>query len=116
MSAVIQYKIQFADKKINNTYRKTMYSPNSALNQFITDYRSPSVVSTYLISPINDVLNGTNGSDTIISESMISVSISSTICKFYQDPDYLPTASPDFSLPTQDLLEIVQAWLNYLQN
>jgi hypothetical protein len=50
----------------------------------------------------------------LISESMISVVVSSDISKFYQDPNYSITESSDYSIPTQDLKEIVEVWMNYL--
>ncbi|MDN5288988.1 MAG: hypothetical protein JWR38_5262 [Mucilaginibacter sp.] len=115
MSTVIDiYKIQFVKKFLINEYIKTISSPNSVLDQFITDYRTPNNVNNFLLSEINNVLNGISSAETLISESMISVIVSSNISKFYQDPDYSVTDNPDYSMPTQDLKEIAEAWMSYL--
>lgn len=110
------YKVQFLKRVINKRTLKLIYSINDVLDQCISDYKTADEVNNFLISEINKVLNGVSSSETIISESMVSVVISSDISKFYQDPNYSPTSSPDYSIPTQDLKVIVEAWLSYLQS
>ncbi|MBS1520284.1 MAG: hypothetical protein JST50_04770 [Bacteroidetes bacterium] len=117
MSTILEtYKVQFSKRIINKRTLKLIYSINDVLDQCIADYKTVDEVNNFLIAEINKVLNGVSSSETIISESMVSVVISSDTTKFYQDPNYSPTASPDYSIPTQDFKVIAQAWLSYLQN
>ena len=115
MSNVIDtYKIKFVTRNFNGSLWNVTNSTNAVLSQLIGDYKTPDEVNNFLISEINNVLNGSIASETIISESMISANLSLQTTGLYQDPDYDPSSSADFELPTSDLLLIAKAWLNYI--
>lgn len=115
MSTTIEtYQIRFVTRFIQNGYKEQMYSINHVLSQFVNDYKTIDEVNDFLISEIDNVIDGISASETIVSESMVSAEITSSVTNLFQDPDATPTDPPDISLPTSDLKEIAEAWLNYL--
>lgn len=115
MSLVIEmYQIQFVTKFIQGEYEEQIYSNNDVLSQFVNDYNADYLINDYLLSPINEVLNGTVSERTIVSESCVFAKMTSNVTKLFRQRYYKPTDPPNFSLPTSDLKEIAEAWLNYI--
>lgn len=91
-----------------------MSSISQVLNQFITDFRTAMEVNDFLIYYINNVLKGGKVREVIECQSMILVEILSGICRFYSSVEDLSVA--DFSIPTNDLKKIAEAWMFYLHD
>lgn len=115
MSTILEtYKIQFVTRFIQDDYEDQFYSINSVLSQFVNGYTDVDEVSIFLLSKINDVLNGIVSQILMKSETMVTAKISNNMTELFWDSHSSSTDPPDYSLSTSDLKEIAEAWLNYL--
>lgn len=111
-----KYKIQFVKKCLIDGYVKTMCSSNECLDQFITDYKTADDINYFLLNRINKVINGVSAGEMIISESMVTVIAAGDTTDLYFDLDSSLPGQKEFSLPTNDLRIIVEAWLAYVSS
>ncbi len=107
------YNINFQNRIENSKFHgrnidKFPYTDNSILTTFLYDFNAREI-NEYLISDIEDVLNGiipeaTNGSE------IITIGIEPVNTIFYIDD--VGTNYPE--IPTKDFLEIVIGWRDFL--
>src|ERR1700749_4313319 len=108
------YSIQFGNRKFDDLNLNFMNSRDTILGSSISDYRNSSDINTFLLGPLTDVINQEKTSETIVTESLVSISISEYYTKFYQKRDYALTDPPDFTFPTADLKTLVTGWLTFV--
>lgn len=120
METLKKYNISFAKVIIHNTAFNKVHSNNTWLSLLVKDHNT--------ISEANRLLNGVN---TAISENkqnpqwgfptqgMVIAVVDAVNTKIYEDLEEYAnnkSISPSFTLPTLDFKEIVEAWIQYLQN
>ena len=116
MSTTLEtYKIQFVTKFIQGGYEDQFYSINSVFSQFVNGYTDTDEVSIFLLSAINDVVTGVVPQILMKSETMVTAKISNDNTELFWLSHSASVDPPDYSLPTNDLQEIAEAWLDYLQ-
>ena len=106
-----KYDIKFEN---STEFGKLMFSPNLILNQFavdtITEY---DLIDT--IEALNSVLKREVLNLSFSTDSYVTLDVEKEITKFYDHPEFIKNNSVLFSLPTNDLKEIILSWKEYLE-
>lgn len=110
------YEVKFSSPA-NFPLINDISSVNDFLSIFVGDHYTITEACS-LVKTINEFLiNGTEDSIFLYTESLIAAVISKTDTNIYESmDDYLDdnTLSPTYSLPTADFLIIVTAWKDYI--
>ncbi|MBN2746089.1 MAG: hypothetical protein JXR34_05125 [Bacteroidales bacterium] len=113
MSVIENYKVRFY---ISDLVGAAIKTNNGLLSSFIWEY-CDSDEAIDLLDAINDVLNGSLTIADGVTQGLIFVKILANTTSLYKNADAYfedETIAPDYTIPTTDLKEIVEAWLDYL--
>ncbi|WP_304068314.1 hypothetical protein [Pedobacter glucosidilyticus] len=120
METLKKYNISFAKVIIHNTTHNRVHSNNSWLSLLVKDHKTISDANR-LLDGINTAINENwqNSDWGYPTQGMVIAIIDSDYTKIYEDLEEYAnnkSISPSFTLPTLDFKEIVEAWIQYLQN
>ncbi|WEK20376.1 MAG: hypothetical protein P0Y49_04380 [Candidatus Pedobacter colombiensis] len=112
MSVIQNYKINFFKRDILNRIYFGMNSSSNLLDQFITDdQKIEDVIET--LEALIALKNGEISKMDYSSQSLVTIVANANNAAIYDRPDYTSN-SPQFSISTQDLIIIVEAWKDYI--
>ncbi|WP_241330719.1 hypothetical protein [Chryseobacterium arthrosphaerae] len=123
MSVLEDYKVSFIIKRIHNSDYKLMQSISPALDGIFFEFRRIEECDI-LLEIINAQLRNSESGEyffptqglglIIITHFMTSIYID--VEKYDTNPEVNPEVNADYTLPTADLKEIVEAWKNFVVN
>lgn len=114
MDVLEHYNIKFFKKNILSRVYYGMNSINSLLDQLITDDQNIEDVNE-TIDALNSLISGQINNIEYSSQSLTTIIANLYVAKIYDIPNF-NSSSKNFTLPTTDLLIIVNAWKNFISH
>lgn len=117
MTVLEQYQIQFYIKNILGSDYKQIKTINTWLSAYIYSFNKVHRVNN-LLDRINNVLDGSISDAGGQTQTMYYGVITISEIKIYQDYEAWEqdnSITPDFTMPTLDFKEIIEAWKTFLE-